>query len=311
MQQFLTAIAFLYIFSSCKDDSENNLAVFRAINEGLLQSNDEISRSNELIYRSIEESLADPQTSEGMKFWQPKAIKIKEFSDSMLNYIKGLKEELVSEAGPAKPGDKEAFERNPTVTDHLFESHGKGKALFEKLVNYKRDVLSVDPKLNNTFKDNVTIFTKEFDQNENGAKEFSKIFFSKIPAIAAMAMLSKFENNVKITENHLINYCNSQMCVLNIIYDSFAPLVSLSSSYVKAGDKIEITAGIGAFFSAPNPKISISNIAIPINENGVAIYNFKTPLKAGKYFVPVKIDFITVDGRKESFEKRIEYTVKE
>jgi len=309
MNKLITFIAFVFIFSSCKDNTNNNLSVFKAINEGLEQSNKVISSNNDIIYRVMEERLADPKTSEAMKVWQPKAMKVKELSDSMVNFIRRLKEDLVSEAGPVKPEDKDALERNETVVDHVFQSHGKGKELFEKLINYRREMLSVDPILNKALENDVIIFSKYFDQSINDADEFEKAFFNKKPAIAARAMLSQIENNIKVSESNFITFCNSRMCIIEIIYDSFAPLVSLSSSYVKGGDEIEINAGVGAFSTVAQPRITINNISIAVNANGLGIYRLKTPLKSGKYQVPIKIEFTKEDGTKELMTRNVEYTV--
>lgn len=309
MRDFILIFCIIFIFSACKSNSDNSISIFRAIDEGLEKSSKIISADNDRIYRLMEESLLDPKTRDGMKVWQPKAIKIKELSDSIVRYIEGLKEDLVNEAGPVKPEDKDALERNETVVDHVFQSHGKGKELFEKLINYRQGILSVDPKLNKQFKNDVVIFSRYFDQNIKEGDEFTKIFFYEKSAIAARTMLSQFENNIKGNESNLINFCNSQMCIMDIFYDSFTPLISLSSSCVKGGEEIEINAGVGAFTTAVQPRITINNTSIKVNENGLGIYKIKTQTKAGKYFVPINVDFIAEDGRKESFKKTISYTV--
>jgi len=38
-------------------------------------------------------------------------------------------------------------------------------------------------------------------------------------------------------------------------------------------------------------------------------YEFGVPLNSGKYFVPVKIDYINPDGTRGVLNKKIEYTV--
>jgi len=42
---------------------------------------------------------------------------------------------------------------------------------------------------------------------------------------------------------------------------------------------------------------------------GVAVCNLKARAKPGKYYVPVKIIYYDQDGRKQSIQKEIEYTV--
>jgi hypothetical protein len=92
-------------------------------------------------------------------------------------------------------------------------------------------------------------------------------------------------------------------------YESFQALIGLNSSCVKAGDEIEINAGVGSFSTAAQPHFSIDGKLIPANENGIAAYKFKTPLKAGTYSKTVKIEFYKPDGTKESMAKKLDYTV--
>lgn len=310
MRYFISLLAFIIFFSSCSDNSESTINVFRAIEEGLQQSIKTISQSNEVIYHSLDERLADPRNRERTMIWQPKAIQVKNLSDSIIKYIRELKEELKNEAGPDNPGDKgSSQEGNLTVTDHVFESHGRGKELFEKLLKYRQEVLSVDSGWNVLFRNNIIVFTGNFDYTRNDTAAFIRTYFNNIPLIATYAMLSKFENNVKIIENTLVTFCSNQIDGIIESYTVFRAIVGQSSNYIKAGDEIEITAGIGAFSVAARPRITINDKIIQITEGGVALYKLKTPLKAGKYSVPVKIEYTDEDGRKELMTKNIEYTV--
>lgn len=310
MRYIIPGLAILLFFSSCKDNSKSDLAVFRAADEGLRQSINTISISNNIIYKAFEDRLRDPFNSERTKIWYPKAMLVKTLSDSMIKYIGEVKSDIKNEA-PDKTGDKESFNQNDlNVAEHVFESHNKGKELFEKLIKYRQDLLSIDPELNKVFSPILIVFAKGFDYTGNDSKIFTKTFFNKIPAIAAMAMLSKFENNVKIIENNFITFCLSNG------YSTFCgfserpwPLVTQSTNYIKGGELIEITAGVGSFSFALQPKAIIDEKEISADENGVMIYKFKTPLKAGKYTKPVKMEYTTPDGNPASMTKNIEYTV--
>ncbi len=310
MRYFIPLSAIILFFSSCSDNSESTLNVFRATEEGLQQSNKTISQANEAIYHSLKEQLADSRNWESTIIWQPKAMYIKELSDSIIKYIRELKEELKNEAGTDKPGDNgSSQEGNLTVTDHVFESHGRGKELFEKLLKYRQDVLLVDSGLNEMFRDNVIIFIGNFDYTRNDKAAFIKTYFNNIPLIATNAMLSKFENNVKIIENRLVTYCYNRTFIIDEHYTVFRAIVAQSSNYVKAGDEIEITAGVGSFSTASQPKFMIDGKLISGDENGIVVYKFKTPSKAGKYSKAIKIEYTKPDGTKESMTKNIEYTV--
>jgi gliding motility-associated protein GldM len=311
MRQLIVFIAFIFIFSSCVDKSKNNITVFRATEEGLQQSIQTISISNEILYRSMKERLQDPQNMAYVMIWEPKAMEIKRISDSMIRYLEALKEELKNEAGPDKTGNKGSFKEDDiAAVNHLFNDHEKGKELFDRLIKYRRDILAIDTELNKKVNVNhMIVFARGFDYTKSGPEVFTRTYVNDIPVIAAMAMLSKFENNIKINENELITFCHNKTYYVRIIDDFPTALITQSSNYVKAGEEIEITAGIGTYSAIVQPKININGKDIALSNEPVAIYKLKASMKSGKYHIPVKIEFMKPDGTKAVAKKDIEYTV--
>jgi len=94
MQKLIVSITFVIIFSSCAEKSKNDINVFRATEEGLQQSIKVITQSNEVIYHSLKDRLTDPRSSFSTSIWEPKAAMIKWYSDSIVTYIRQMKEEL-------------------------------------------------------------------------------------------------------------------------------------------------------------------------------------------------------------------------
>ncbi|MEP7236376.1 MAG: hypothetical protein ABI685_00865 [Ferruginibacter sp.] len=302
--------AIVLFFSSCTNKSKNDITVFRATEEGLQQSIGVISQSNEIIYHSLKDRLLEPRSSIQAEIWEPKASIVKLLSDTLVTYIRQLKEGLKDEAGFSNSLDRESFnEDNIATVNHFFNEHEKGSELFNHLMNYKEHILAVDSQLNNVFKNNIVIFAKGGNYARYDSSAFTKSFFNDIPVIAACAMLSKLENNIRIIENNFINYCHSNTISYSCGYDVFRILIGQSSNCVKTGDNIEITAGVGSFSVASQPKISIDGKVITGDENGIVTHKFKTPSKAGNYSKIVKIEFYKPDGTKESMTKNIEYTV--
>jgi len=260
---------------------------------------------------AFEDKLLDPRYSQFAQLWQPKAKKVEALSFDIYRYIDNLIGQLASEAGIVT-GDTKAYfkEDNVGAVTHLFQNQGRGKELYEKLKTYKQNLLTIDPELAGRFGKNIIITTSDFDSEGDSAKDFTKTFFDGIPAIAASALLRMFENNIKIIENTLVTFCFTRIgggggCGYS---ERFWPLITQSSNYIKAGDNIEITAGIGSFSVAPQPKVIIDDKEISVDENGIVIYKFKSS-KPGKYKKSVKIEYTKPDGTKESLTKNIEYTV--
>ena len=68
---------------------------------------------------------------------------------------------------------------------------------------------------------------------------------------------------------------------MDVYTTSIQRLAVISSSYVKAGQEIEITSGIGAFSKAAMPTISINKKNISLDADGAARYRFKASDKPG------------------------------
>lgn len=306
--------AIIFISFSCSDHRESSMHVFRATEDGLQQSIETISRSNRVFYRSMEDRMADFRARDQKDYilkWQPRALQVKHLSDSMASYIQGIRAELLAEAGQNESGDKvNLHDDDMEVTDHVFSSHGRGKELFEKLSKYRQDLLGIDPQLKERFEQSLRVYAPGFTYSM-GHGGFTKTFFENIPLVAAMAMLSKLENNVRVNENNMIDFCHSKTFPLTYIDEFPYPLVSQNKSHVRVGEEIEITAGIGSFSAVVQPIFRIDGKLVQTKDEAIAIYTLKAPAKPGKYAVPVEIDFIKTDGSKSRVQKNVVYTVVE
>jgi len=128
------------------------------------------------------------------------------------------------------------------------------------------------------------------------------------PTVAALTMLSKFQNNVKNAENQVVTYCHNQIGAVKVIYDKFQPIAAGSSTYLMPGQELVVTAGVGAFNAASKPVISIGGTPISLNENGVAEKKFNVS-GTGNQKVHVSISYTKPDGTTDRLEKDIDYTV--
>jgi hypothetical protein len=127
-------------------------------------------------------------------------------------------------------------------------------------------------------------------------------------------MLTMFENNVKVMENKFVEFCFNKIGSTDgpEFFTKIGALVGQSTNIIKAGDQMQIYAGVGSFSVACKPIITIDKkVFQPTYSEGVVSYKFKTPIKAGKYIVPVIIDYIGEDGSKRQLKNKIEYTVVE
>ena len=308
MYLVLTAILALNV-------SNEVINAFKVVDRSLITSNENISTSNETLYKSLEAKLNDPQSAEKAKIWEPRAMKARQYSAEMMSYIEGLKLDLKKAAdlkmkwdADKKDSVEDYREDNLDASTRLFENNGKGKELEALLKKYKENMLSIDPSIRAQFERTFPVNTIPPVSQEGKQKDFTQSFFHMTPTVAALTMLSKFQNNVKNAESEIVTYCHSQIGAVKVIYDQFAALVGQSSNYVMPGQEIQITAGVGAYSKAAQPQITINGAQASLDADGRAIYKFNAS-GAGNHNVPVNVTFTKPDGTKETKSFNVEYTV--
>ncbi len=300
----ITIFLLIVFLAACSDRSENDLAVFRVLDESLVNANKTINKGTEMQLATLNGKTTEPASAYRANIWYPKAMAVKEKSTGIISYLDELKLLLKKEAGLESSGNS-FNEADKAAVERLFESEGKGRYMYEKLNRYRADVLAIDSGIRVTF---IDMILPSIPSPDSLTKE-TKTFFKNITAAAALAVLSKFQNDIKITENRLIAFCNNKVGSFIESYTTYSAIVGQSSSYVRVGEEIEITAGIGSFSRAVRPEITVNKMNIEINESGTAVYKFKASTKTGKHTVPVKINFTGEDGIRQEITKDVEYTV--
>jgi hypothetical protein len=261
---------------------------------------------------SMNEKLNDPVTSTKAGIWYPKARYIQQLSEDAFNYIETLKNVVKMEAGLESDDGKEIYnEKDKKVVERVFITNGNAKELYTTLKKYKQDVLSVDRKIDEVFKDIIQLVSESFISSSNNSEEFGHFFFSKTSPVAAIALLNHIQNEIKQIENRTIQFCYEQCSFSGDIITFEWPIITQDRMYVRGGEKIEITAGIGEFTKGQINEITINGKSIEVNETGLAITKVNVPTKPGKHYLLVKIIYTGKDGKIEEVKKNVEYIVEE
>ena len=299
MYLVLTAILALNV-------SAEVIEAFKTVDKSLQGSSTNLTTANAILYKSLDDKLKDDKFKAQAAIWQPKAVLAKQYSDEVIKYIEDLKLELMQNAGLKEDGSFK--EDNLDASTRLFETNGKGDQLKAKLDDYKKKMLSIDSSFDGQFAANFPVNTDPVPSREGGTKSFTTGYFHMTPTVAALTMLSKFQNNVKNTENTIASYIHSKIGSVIFVYDQFAAVVGQSSNYVMPGEKVTITAGVGAYSTAAQPQITIGGAGVPVNADGVAIREF-TAEGGGERSMPVSVTYTKPDGTKETKTFPIKYTV--
>lgn len=311
--------------------SSEILNAFKTVNRSLDKTISVIKNKNDNTYGLLSDALQDQQQKAKAEIWKPTADQIKSKSDDLIAYLDKFKEQIKDGAG-RKKGEKndlgeEVFKEDDLdVATRMMIENKKGTDLYNKIGQYKKDILSilgstnVDPKYKEQLMRDVERFEKElpinldipkkdkygkaYPQNADG---WSRANFYSTPAIAALTILTKLQSDIKSSEGQLSDYCFQQLGKVKIIYDKFAAVAAANTTYCMPGEEIEVSAGVGAFNDQAKPQISIRGAGVPLKD-GMAVQKF-TAGGPGEYTIPVSIRFTTPDGEVKTENRTIKYTV--
>jgi gliding motility-associated protein GldM len=140
-------------------------------------------------------------------------------------------------------------------------------------------------------------------------KDWTTSYFHMTPTVAALTILSKFQNDVKNTESQVATFCANQVGTVKIIYDKFVPLIGTNSTYFMPGEEMEISAGLGAFNASVKPTVTIDGKNIAVDASGVAETKFNVG-GTGSRKMRVSVKYVDPStGELKETTKDIEYTV--
>ena len=291
------------------------LNAFKTVDRSLMIASGVAEQKNVEIFKSFKAKLEDPTSREKAAIWEPKAQQVKKISDDLYNYIEGLKIELKKESGLKIVDGKEEFKEDDLdagtrlLVQYAPEGKGKGKELFEKLKVYKEQLLSIDPEMKKEIELGLPLdLTIPPTSSDAGKTDWAYAYFHMTPTIAAITIMSKFQNDVRNSESKAVEFCHKQIGQVEIIYDQFQAFAGTNTQYLMPGEELVITAGIGAFSKAAQPSISIDGANVALTAEGTAEYKTRVG-GSGAGIKRVRISYAKPDGTTAVVEKEIKYTV--
>lgn len=283
------------------------LNAFRTVNHSLANASDIIETKNQGLFQSFQKKMADPKTAEKAKIWNDKATQAKSYADNLYNNIESLKGDLMKASGQEKAGG-EYKEDNIDAPTRLLVDGGRGKELFQKLTEYRNNLLNIDPEIKREFDKTLPIDLSTPKTSSEGNNDWPSAYFRMTPTIASITMLSKFQNDVKNSEAQVVDYCHRKVGEVEVVYNEFQAFAGTNSQYFMPGQELVISAGVGAFSKAAKPSINIDGAGVGINTEGVAEYKTRVG-GPGTYTKTVNITFLKPDGSTARVAKQVEYTV--
>src|SRR5690606_15556829 len=286
------------------------LNAFKTVNTSITSANETLTLNSNTIYQSFDAKLAEEKTKAKAAIWKPKADEVQALTNTMYNRLEDLKNQLRKEAGYKEDKGEESFNiSNIDAASRLFEKQGEGEKLLAELTTFKNDILQVDPEIKAEFENKLPI-NLEIPPSQTGAKSqtWSQAYFHMTPAIAALTILSKFQNDVKNAENQIITFCHNKIGEVTVRFDKFGFVGGLSSTYLMPGENLKVYAGVGATSSAAAPQVTINGRAVSLNSDGLAEVEIPGG-GTGAHKVNVSIRYVDQDGQQQTINKVLDYAV--
>jgi hypothetical protein len=294
--RIVAPLIFLAFLAACHRPPDKKQLL--AINEGLIRSFSSIQDNTDLAYASLLQRKYDVHTRYDAEKWLPIALRGKEATSSIFDYIESLKTELgQSHQLPAE----------------------RTKALFDSLIQYKHSLAATLADSLDTAGHFIKPIRQDFFRhfpllpllsdtlfNETRFKAWADTTFDIDPVITLLA-LNKLKIDVALSAQMIAHFCDYQTRDEADYYTMFAPLINLNSSIVRPGEVVEVKAGIGAYTNGT--EVTIGGRLTHLNEHGLAFYEFKAPSRPGKYSIPIRLEFYKPDGSKALNEQVVTYEV--
>ncbi len=285
------------------------LNAFKTVNESIHHSNQSIDEKNAIIFDQFEKQMQqDPKKVGPLK---EKAEEVKRISEAMNARIDSLKEKIIFESGGRTDDGDIRRQDDLDAASRVMLNWGNGPKLKKDLEELRSRYLTYFPESSRDQEAKILPLRIEMpavgrDKKKN-KKTWSQVNFEEVPSIAAITILSKFQNDIKNSEAQVVDYLYGQVNAQQFTLDTYTPLVSANSGYVMNGQKYEAKIMLGAYSSTVNPTIMVNGKPIPV-KNGVGTFT-TTASGVGEHKYTVAVNLKDKNGQLKSFTTSGSYMV--
>ena len=249
------------------------LNAFNIVNNSIVTSNKSITEKNDITYSQFEKQMSsDPAKVGPLK---AKAEEVKKLSQSLYVFIDTLKATIIRESGGYDEHGEVKGKSDLDAPTRVMENRKQGPELEKRLKELREKLLTyVDPKQKESFEKSLPlrIAVGERHGGHTPAKhDWTSYHFEMVPTVAAITLLSKFQNDIKNSESEIIDDLLKQISANDFKFDKIRPFVSLNSKNLMEGQTLTANIAVGAYSSTVNPEITVNGQAITA-QDGLGTY---------------------------------------
>lgn len=201
-QRLINVMYLIFIAMAVLNSPVEFLEAFTDLNRSLERSNHRFDTENDKIVSTIERlGLQDAQRYAGIL----QKLKLARFySDSAIKHIEDLKFQLISRSGGFSKFGHLIGGIDGTLPTRIFIKDGEAKKLKELLTITKENLMTLLSEDEQTMLDTVLITSDSIPKTKGIFYDWENYYFDNVPASAVVAILSKFQNDVRLAETLVI-----------------------------------------------------------------------------------------------------------
>ena len=239
---------------------------FAIMQESLNRTTENAAQENLSIYADFEEQMAaNPQK---VKEWYDKAMQVRSMSDSLYSFATELKLAIAHEAdgqdgNPDSLHNKEDLEAANQVM--LAPGRGRGEELKNAIERYRNGILTM---ITDSVKQAhiASDLTTDVPQGILG-KNWQEYMFEAMPAVAAVTMLTKLQNDVRNAEKEVLHTLVQNIDVKDIRVNALDAFVIPNSQTIVQGDRFSARIVMAAIDTTQVPDIYIGDRKVDLPDN--------------------------------------------
>jgi gliding motility-associated protein GldM len=252
--------------------SKEIIQAFVVMNSGLENTNNNSKNKNGIIYSAFESSLANDEKK--TRPYYEKAKVVKNSAEELISYLKELKTEIVEhvQGVPKNIADTFKLRNIDKLDDYDTPTHfmvgsdpanvtGKAKELKEKIENFKK-LLSAQLSEKDKANFNLSGLSTEgsYIKSEEKVVSWEWYNFYHLPTAAAIANLTKMQNDVRNAEGDVVNLLYKNVTAADFKFDTLSAKVVAPSSYIITGEDYSADVFVAAFSTTQNPTIILGDV---------------------------------------------------
>lgn len=260
-QKMINLMYLVFIAMLAMNVSKEVISGFGLMNEKFESSNASSKQTNDQMLLALEAKATEAKGEFAVA--ATTAHKVKTITDNFFNYINSLKEQATK-----------GFETNPETgklpyedmdkgdnVDDWFTGEGyskKGKEIVATIEKYKADIkatLGTEKKYSGIIKEVEEKFDLSDVKNKEGLKDkYLSYHFKGFPAIATIAKLSSWQNDINKVESDVYSIALGKAAVEAASYSKFEAIVVLDKNAYFQGEQVTGKVVLGKY--DPDAKFS-------------------------------------------------------